>query len=112
MSTKPATPPTAPAASASRTAATPAPAAAAPVKTRKKRAPVDPNETLEQQFVRLGTARVIRALTAIRLLKNLARMKPTDEQREKVFTALKEAMQTTCDAWKGGSKVQAEGFKL
>jgi hypothetical protein len=70
----------------------------------KGRKPVDLNETSDAKFKRLTEARVIRALTAIRLLKNLSRLKPSEAQREAVFGALEEAMETAYTAWKNEPK--------
>jgi hypothetical protein len=51
-----------------------------------------PVETKEQKMLRLGNKRVTRALSAIRLIGNLAAYKPTEAQ----VTAIEEALGTSC----------------
>lgn len=108
MSTKAVTPaPTAPAKSPM------AGTTAAPSTTKRptRVSKVDPNETPEAAFKRLAVPRTVKALKALKQLQNLARFKPTDEQRNKVFTTIQSALKTAHDSWTGQT-VQAEGFSL
>ena len=70
--------------------------------------------TAEQKrldLARLGTARVSKALKAIQQIKNLARFKPSESQRNKVFGALKNAIESAHSAWEGTSST-TEDFSL
>lgn len=92
------------------------PASQTPVQTmaaaRKGRKPVDPNELPEKKFIRLVEPRVTRALKTLKAIKNLARFKPTETQRLKVFGALAEAYKQAETAWKGDSVISEGGFKM
>jgi hypothetical protein len=72
---------------------------------------VPKDETPEAQFKRLCVPRVERTLNGLRMLKNLARLKPSDTYREKVIAALKEAVTALDLAWKGTADTKT-GFQL
>jgi hypothetical protein len=94
--------------------AAPATATAPAVTTKKptRVKTVDPNETPEMQFKRLAVPRTVKALTAARQLKNLARLKPTAEQTAKVFDTITAALKAARMAWEGVGDAKAEGFNL
>jgi hypothetical protein len=81
-------------------------------KARKARKTIDPNETPEQSFKRLCESRVTKLLKQIRQVKHLARLKPSEAYRAKVFGTISEALKVAHDSWKGNGAVESEGFQL
>jgi hypothetical protein len=69
-------------------------------------------DKLKSDLSRLGTARTAKALKAIQQLKNLARFKPSENQRKKVFTAIKDAVESAHTAWEGNKATESDGFVL
>lgn len=111
------------------TSAKPAPAVATPVtaptptpaptpqtdqmkKARSARTKRPENETQEQTFKRLVEPRVTKLLKVIRQVRLLARFKPTEAQRKKVFDAIDESLTAAQTAWKGNVEVEKEKFQL
>jgi hypothetical protein len=95
------------------------PMSAAPMSTaevakraRAARKPVPKDETPDQTFKRLAVPRVEKALKACKQLKALARLKPSDEYRKKVFEAVRTALTVAEESWKVGEKTTDTGFSL
>lgn len=89
----------------------PAATAATAAKARSGRKPVDPNETPEKTFKRLCQPRVTKMLKQAKAIRNLSRFKPEEKYREKVFAAIREAVNLAETAWKGNESIE-EGFQL
>lgn len=70
------------------------------------------NETPAQKLARITNRRVNKALSGIRGLQDVAELKPTVQQRERVFKALREAISESENAWTKGEKTAAGGFAL
>jgi hypothetical protein len=82
-------------------------------KARAGRKAVPKNETQEQTFKRLVEPRVTKLLKTVKQLKSLARFKPTEAQRVKVFTAVAESLKAAEISWKASTeKLAEEGFKI
>lgn len=77
----------------------------------KKDASAKVSELQEFQFRRLCVRRVEQALNTLRTLKNLARMKPSEDYRKKVVATLHEAVTAVEISWQGTSETQT-GFNL
>lgn len=83
-------------------------------KTRKPRQnKVDPNETPQSRFKRLGAARTAKAVAAIKGIGKLTgkAYERTPEQEKKIMQALEDAVQTVRDRFAGKTQAQA-GFSL
>jgi hypothetical protein len=81
---------------------------------RKGRSPVDPNEPKDKKFRRLATKRVTKALKAIGYVKNLSNSNQyeyTEEQANKILSALTEAVASVKIAFSGEKKA-AESFTV
>jgi hypothetical protein len=76
----------------------------------KKKAPE--NETPEQTFKRLIEPRVTKLLKGYKQVRNLARFKPTEDQRKKIFGALSEAHSMTVKAFESTAPITEQGFQL
>lgn len=79
-------------------------------KERKKSAKVPENETKAQRFVRVGKTRVNRAIKTVNSVAALsgAGYEYTDEQRDKIVSALEAATANTVAALKRERKNVAE----
>lgn len=94
-----------------QTATTPVHNAATAEKARSGRKLVDPNETPEKTFKRLCEPRITKLLKQCLMVRRLNRFKPTEAQREKVFKAIREAVNIAETAWKGTEQLE-DGFQL
>ena len=83
-------------------------------KPRKARAPAPANETKEMKFVRLGKARMDKALKGIRLIGNLSGSgySYNAEQIEKMEQALHSAVEATMERFSTQDKATANGFSF
>ena len=69
-------------------------------------------ETSKEKFMRLGTARTVKALHAIRLLENLGNYDHDHTQTEKIVTALRNAIDTVEHRLGGAKSEKAASFNL
>lgn len=80
---------------------------------RSGRKKVPKDETPEQSFKRLVEPRVTKLLKSLKHIKNLARFKPTEAQRVKVFAAIREALTVAETSWKNDDvSIQEKGFTI
>lgn len=77
---------------------------------KKQNVPAD--ETDAQKLVRLSNIRVNKAINAIRGISNLGGYKPTKEQTDKAFTALRNELTVAMDAWSKQKAAKPTGFSL
>lgn len=80
---------------------------------KKVRAAIDPNETSESRFRRLGAARTSKALKAIRAISKLTgkAYTRTSAQEDSILKAIDAAVTEVRDAFAGKSK-SGGGFSL
>jgi hypothetical protein len=107
----PQAPKPAPTGNAAPAAAKPTQSAPAATGKKKRVSKVDPNETQEQKVKRLGTARVNKAVKAIRQIGNLAAYKPTPEQVTKIVNTLGSAANEVAARLRGVTKSE-DSFSL
>jgi hypothetical protein len=71
------------------------------------------NETDAQKVLRLGNARLNKAVKAIRQLRNLGSYKPTKGQTDAAFGIIQKEVDTAKTAWQQQKRPDiAEGFQL
>jgi hypothetical protein len=83
-------------------------------KPRKKRVPVDPNETPGQRFTRLAEMRVgtaLKSINGIASLGNKSQYEYDDSAIEKIDQAVKASLQVAVDSLKRGTPAKS-AFKL
>lgn len=73
---------------------------------------VPPNETDQQKLSRLASARITKALIALRTIAQLAYLEPTLQQRDKAFGALEAELKAAFKAWTEKKTPSASGFTL
>jgi len=76
-------------------------------KKKKGRKKIE-GETKEQTLVRLASRRTQRILGAVSSLGKLGRLKPSDSQRNRVFNAIKESVESAHASWQGGQQAQTD----
>jgi hypothetical protein len=75
----------------------------------KGKSNVPKNEPKDVKLVRLAKTRTNNILKAIKRLANLSRLKPTPQQTEQVFGAIKKVAESAYSQWKG-EKAEDAGF--
>lgn len=83
-------------------------ATTAPATTRKTRTPLDK----PAQLLKLANQRVPRALRAVELIGALGKYSPTDDQVDKIHTALQEAIDQARNKLMAGKQVAPSKFTL
>jgi len=81
-----------------------------PKAPRKKRTPVDPDETSRQRFLRLAQSRTGTALNTIKgigVLGNKSQYEYTDEDVTKIESALNGSVQSAMKALRAGKPVKS-----